>query len=165
MYYYAENDEEYRIGLNAELSSATGQSWLHVEAENFNASQWFYADGRVPTSVFHITGNSLTIDIEDLSQLVGPDFTVSNTGYADLSTHCTMNRTGAWQEKESGTYTARYPQSDGTVQVLKQLENVTWSPMSVDGTVIGYSMPMPGAHTNTSEMEQGNWRSHYWFRR
>jgi hypothetical protein len=72
------------------------------------------AGGQVPASLLKVTGNTISVDIADVREFIGPDFFVDESGHpGPLPMRATVRATSDWEERIISTGTWHGPLAGG----------------------------------------------------
>ncbi len=138
-------------------------AYLYVYASESNGS-YMSASGWVPPSMLKASENSLVVNIPDLRDLAGPDFYFYEFNFVGpFAVNCQMTATSLWREENIGKYTQRVPQPDGTVTLSKTNSKSTRTSATVEGNIVGYTLPMsdPVWYSHSVELQTGDYKSHF----
>src|SRR5207342_3223926 len=113
------------------------------------------AYGIVPLSALKVTGRSISVNIRNLRDLVGPDFFLQETGFpGPIPLNCTIAKaldltTSLSKRDYSRVLTQRIPQPDGKVTVEKSTQNYTAWSGTAEGVLADFLMPLSDTQSAT----------------
>ena len=101
------------------------------------------AGGKAPLSALKITGQTITVNLPNLRDLVGPDFELAETGFhGPIPMKCTIAQTDSWKVAYTQRLTERVPQADGKTLVEKSNQNSTGVSAFAEGVIADYELPL-----------------------
>jgi len=153
--YTADGDQlEFVLNLAVD-KSPTGEFVGHVDTFIVDTRQGTFrvlsAYGIVPLSALKVTGRSISVNIRNLRDLVGPDFFLQETGFpGPIPLDCTIAKaldltTSFSKTDYSRVLTQRIPQPDGKVTVEKSTQNYTNFSGTAEGVLADFLMPVSDA--------------------
>jgi hypothetical protein len=161
--YTVEDGEQFELYVNLALDkSAAGKFVGHFDAFILDSRQGairlLNAFGIVPLSALRVTGRSISVNIGNLRDLVGPDFLLEETGFSGpIPLNCRIteatdftNTTYLSKTHYSRVLTKRVPQPDGKVTLEKSRQNSTGFSGTAEGVIADFLMPLADAQYNVA---------------
>jgi hypothetical protein len=114
-YGFWNNDLMVGMSIRAPNSHNAGISpTIRFDVFDHRDWSWVRAGGYVPASVVKVTGNSISVDIKDAREFIGPEFFVDESGHpGPLPIRATVIATRDWEERMKGGGTAHGPLGEG----------------------------------------------------
>jgi hypothetical protein len=108
------------------------------------ASKVLGFEGKVPLSVLKLTGRSISINIPDIRDLVGPDFELIRTyGYSGpIPLKFTITKNNSEKMEYRRLITRRIPQEDGSLLRVRDKSRSTYFSAFVEGVLADYKLPI-----------------------